>query len=73
MGRSLAKSGLPSTGGSDAHAEGDIGACATEFLGPVSGLEDMIAALKAGRCRPVIMNGRARLSGDGELAGGVTT
>ncbi len=45
--------GLPTAAGSDAHTHADVGACATEFEGRIAGLEDLIAALRAGRCRPV--------------------
>jgi predicted metal-dependent phosphoesterase TrpH len=48
--------GLPSTAGSDAHEARDIGRCATEFLDPVSDLAELIAALKAGRCRALRLN-----------------
>jgi predicted metal-dependent phosphoesterase TrpH len=47
--------GLPSAAGSDAHAVADIGTCATEFEAPISGLEDLIAELKAGRLRALDM------------------
>ncbi len=45
--------GMPETGASDAHAEGDFGNAATEFERPVGGLDDLIRELKAGRFRPV--------------------
>jgi predicted metal-dependent phosphoesterase TrpH len=48
---------MPACASSDAHAVGDIGKCATEFLKPVEGLDDLIAELKAGRFRPVALNG----------------
>jgi len=40
------------TAGSDAHQSSDIGACATEFDVPITGLADLIAELRVGRCRP---------------------
>jgi hypothetical protein len=47
--------GLPETAGSDAHRVSDVGTCATEFDAPVTGLGDLIAELKAGRFRPVVL------------------
>jgi hypothetical protein len=49
--------GLPRAAGSDAHQVADVGTCATEFLRPVGGLSDLIAELKAGRFRPVMLRG----------------
>jgi hypothetical protein len=46
---------LPQTAGSDAHSVHDVGACATEFDVPITGLADVIAALKSGRFRPVAL------------------
>lgn len=46
---------LPATAGSDSHQLSDIGACATEFEREITGLPDLIAELKAGRCRPVVL------------------
>jgi len=46
---------LPGTAGSDSHQASDVGACATEFEREITGLADLIAELKAGRCRPVVM------------------
>lgn len=43
----------PTTAGTDAHAIKDIGRCATEFDVRIETLDDLIAALKAGRCRAV--------------------
>lgn len=48
--------GLKATAASDAHAPADIGRCATEFLGRIEGVGDLIAELKAGRFRPVALN-----------------
>ncbi len=44
---------LPSVGGSDAHRAPQIGTAATEFLGRVEGLQDLLRLVKDGRCRPV--------------------
>lgn len=43
------------TGASDAHSLADIGTYATEFYRTVSGIDDLITELKAGRYRPVAM------------------
>ena len=54
MARMLAeKTGLPCTGGSDAHFTDEIGRCYTLFTVPVRTMADLVAALKAGRCTPV--------------------
>lgn len=47
--------GLPRFAGSDAHTAGDVGACATEFEREITGLDDLIEQLKAGRFRPAIL------------------
>ncbi len=47
--------GLPPAAGSDAHTSADVGRCATEFEREISGLEDLIAELKAGRFRPAVL------------------
>ncbi|WP_092591958.1 PHP domain-containing protein [Acidaminobacter hydrogenoformans] len=49
--------GIPMTGGSDAHAPGEVGAYATEVSGVVQTEKDLIQALKKGRCYPVSMTG----------------
>ena len=49
--------GLAATAGSDSHSPADVGRCATELLDEIGGLDDLIAALKAGRCRPLWLNG----------------
>jgi len=51
--------GRPATAGSDAHRAADIGVCATEFLGRIEGLDDLIEALRAGRCRAASLRGGA--------------
>jgi len=48
-----ARLGLPGTAGSDAHAKGEVGRCATLFERPIRSLQDLIRELKAGRFRPV--------------------
>jgi predicted metal-dependent phosphoesterase TrpH len=45
--------GKPTTAGTDAHAIKDIGRCATEFDVRIETLEDLIEALRAGKCRAV--------------------
>jgi hypothetical protein len=49
--------GLPGTAGSDSHELADVGACATEFDAPIADAADLIAELRAGRCRPVVLRG----------------
>ena len=46
---------LPQTAGSDAHTSADVGACATEFDHKISGLDDLIEELQAGRFRPAVL------------------
>ncbi|MBN2809560.1 MAG: PHP domain-containing protein [Deltaproteobacteria bacterium] len=45
--------GLPATGGSDAHDVSTVGVCATAFESEIKSEEDLLAALKAGKYRPV--------------------
>ena len=45
--------GKPTTAGTDAHAIKDIGRCATKFDVRIETLEDLIEALRAGKCRAV--------------------
>ena len=47
--------GLPQAAGSDAHTSADVGTCATEFEREISGLDDLIEELKAGRFRPAVL------------------
>jgi predicted metal-dependent phosphoesterase TrpH len=47
--------GLPQAAGSDAHTSADVGRCATEFEREISGLDDLIEELKAGRIRPAVL------------------
>ena len=49
--------GLAQAAGSDAHSAVDVGTCATEFEARISGLSDLIAALKAGRFEPQSLRG----------------
>ena len=49
--------GLAQAAGSDAHSASDVGTCATEFDGRISGLTDLIAELKSGRFRPQSLRG----------------
>ncbi len=49
--------GLPLVAGSDAHHPQDVGRCATEFFRPISGLHDLLEELRAGRFRPVRLDG----------------
>jgi len=44
--------GLPFTGGSDAHAPGEVGSCYTEFDGPVA-KEGLVDRLREGRFRGI--------------------
>jgi predicted metal-dependent phosphoesterase TrpH len=50
-----ARLSLPTVAASDAHERKDIGRCATEFEREITGLEDLITELKAGRFRAVIL------------------
>ena len=52
--------GLPLVGGSDSHAPNDIGRFATEFDGDVSSVNEMIAAIRAHRCRVVALGADGR-------------
>jgi len=45
--------GLVALGGSDAHRSLDVGRCATWFPEPVTSMQELIRAMKKGRCRPV--------------------
>jgi len=44
--------GLTATGGSDSHAPGQVGTCATEFLIPIRSEEDLARAIRGGLCAP---------------------
>ena len=43
---------LPSVAGSDSHAPGDLGVCATRFNAKIRDLDDLISALRNGQCAP---------------------
>lgn len=45
------KLGLPSIGGSDCHRGNQVGRAFTEFFDEIRSMEDLVAAVKAGRCR----------------------
>ena len=45
--------GIPEIGGSDAHFPWGVGAAYTVFEDQIETMEDLIRAVKAGRCRPV--------------------
>ena len=49
----LARLRLRGVGGSDSHAPHTLGACYTRFHGPLTGVGDLVAALKSGRFRAV--------------------
>jgi predicted metal-dependent phosphoesterase TrpH len=46
---------LPAVATSDAHETKDVGRCATEFERQVTGLDDLIKELSAGRFRPAVL------------------
>jgi hypothetical protein len=46
---------LRATAASDAHERKDIGRCATEFDGKITGLEDLITELKGGQFKSVVL------------------
>lgn len=52
--------GRAAVGGSDAHSEHEVGIGATEFLDPIASEADLIAAIRAGRVRPVDLRSPAR-------------
>ena len=47
--------GLPGAAGSDSHELGDVGVCATEFDAPIADAGGLIAELRGGRFRPVVL------------------
>ena len=51
--RACERLGLVALGGSDAHCGKDVGRCATWFPEAVTSLQELIRAMKNGRCRPV--------------------
>lgn len=56
----IATYGYGAFGGSDAHLVSLIGICATELDGDVRSTEDLVAALKTGRFRPVDFRDQVR-------------
>lgn len=55
-----ARLSLPAVAASDAHERKDVGRCATEFERRINGLADLIAELKAGRFRPLVLRSHER-------------
>lgn len=51
--------GYAGFGGSDSHLVSFVGICATEFDDPIGDEQDLVAALRAGRCRAIDFRGRA--------------
>jgi predicted metal-dependent phosphoesterase TrpH len=47
--------GLAAVAASDSHDARDVGRCATQFERPITGLEDLIGELRAGRFQPVVL------------------
>jgi predicted metal-dependent phosphoesterase TrpH len=45
-----ARYGYRGIGGSDSHIVSRIGLCATEFVDPIRSMDDLVTALRAGRC-----------------------
>ena len=45
---------LPGVGGSDSHAPGDLGICATQFKTRINDLDDLISAIRFGQCSPFV-------------------
>ena len=41
--------GMSATGGSDSHAQGDVGVCATRFSAKIEDLDDLVRELRMGR------------------------
>ncbi len=54
----IAEHGYAAFGGSDAHLVSFVGLCATELERDVRTMDELVAELKAGRCRPVDFRGR---------------
>lgn len=52
--------GVPSTGGSDAHADHEVGLCATEIDGRIESAGDLIEAVRSGRLQPLDLRATAR-------------
>jgi predicted metal-dependent phosphoesterase TrpH len=58
----MATHGYRGFGGSDSHLVSFVGICATEFERPIRTIDDLVAELRAGRCRPVDFRARASTS-----------
>jgi predicted metal-dependent phosphoesterase TrpH len=54
----MAAHGYAGFGGSDSHLVSFVGICATELERPIRGIDDLVAELRAGRCRPVDFRSR---------------
>ena len=57
--------GIPEIGGSDAHFPWGVGAAYTIFMDEIETMEDLIGAVKAGRCRPVRKERKTDAGGTG--------
>lgn len=55
--------GYAGFGGSDSHLVSFVGICATEFERPIRVIGDLVAELRAGRCRPVDFRARPAPAG----------
>ncbi len=60
--------GLPGTGASDAHRLEDLGSFATEFEQRITSLDDLIAELRAGRFKPVVLDRERARTAPGVLS-----
>lgn len=54
----VARLGLPAVAASDCHERRDVGTCATEFRHPISGLGELIAALRSRDFAPALLRAR---------------
>ena len=54
----MAAHGYAGFGGSDSHLVSFVGICATEFAQDIRSIDDLVAELRAGRCRPVDFRSR---------------
>jgi len=52
--------GLPVVGGSDSHSAANLGRYATEFADEIETRDGLLAAIRAGRCRPVELTATGR-------------
>ncbi|NHJ04103.1 MAG: hypothetical protein EAX90_04725 [Candidatus Heimdallarchaeota archaeon] len=52
--------GIPLIGGSDSHTSYYVGTCVTEFFTTIDTIQDMILAIKKGKCRPLFLTHRGR-------------